>query len=307
MLQMNTYAMSYFAAPGEGRKLGPLSRKALRGSFIELSDGVTHYELAGPETGELVVLIGGLTIPLFYWDRAAAELQRRGFRTLAYSCYGRGYSDRVNARYDESLFARQLAELTRAFGADSFHLVGTSMGALIAMVHAGRHPETLATLSLASPAGLASKPGLPRWITRSDMLTRFVARSLGRRMLMKHLDHNVAEARSAAELRTMIEDAFQYEGSLFAVFSTLQNFGLAARTPLYEATGALQLPTLLLWGRQDRVTPISQLDVARRLIRPTRYHVIEECGHMAPLERPYEVVDHIAAFAASSARTRART
>jgi pimeloyl-ACP methyl ester carboxylesterase len=298
--------MSYFVAPGESRKLGPLSRGELRGSFIELSDGVTHYELAGPAAGELVVLIGGLTIPLFYWDKAAAELQRRGFRTLAYSCYGRGYSDRVNARYDESLFVRQLAELTRAVGAAPFHLVGTSMGALIAMLHAGRHPETLATLSLAGPAGLANKPALPRWIARSDMLTGFFARSLGRRMLMKHLDHNVADPRSAADLRAMIEDAFQCEGSLFAVFSTLQDFGLAGRAPLYEATGTLAIPTLLLWGRQDRVTPISQLDEARRLLRPTRCHVIESCGHMAPLERPQEVADHIAAIAALGAKSGAK-
>ena len=298
--------MNYFAAPGEDRKLGPLPRKALRGSFIELSDGVTHYELAGPEAGELVVLIGGLTIPLFYWDKAAAELQRRGYRTLAYSCYGRGYSDRVNARYDESLFARQLAELTGAVGAAPFHLVGTSMGALIAMHYAGRHPETLTTLSLAGPAGLTRKPALPPWIARSDMLTRFVARSLGRRMLMKHLGHNVADPRSAAELRAMIEDAFQYEGSVFAVFSTLQNFGLAGRASLYEATGSLQIPTLLLWGRQDRVTPIAQLDEARRLLRPTRCHVIESCGHMAPLERPQEVADQIAGIALHGGKSRAR-
>jgi pimeloyl-ACP methyl ester carboxylesterase len=296
--------MNYFAAPGEDRKLGPLPRKALRGSFIELSDGVTHYELAGPDAGELVVLIGGLTIPLFYWDKAAAELQRRGFRTLAYSCYGRGYSDRVNARYDESLFARQLAELTRAVGAAPFHLVGTSMGALIAMHHARRHPDTLATLSLAGPAGLGSKPALPPWIARSDMLTRFVARSLGRRMLMKHLGHNVADPRSATELGAMIEDAFRYEGSVFAVFSTLQNFGLAGRASLYEATATLQIPTLLLWGRQDRVTPVAQLDEARRLLRPTRCHVIESCGHMAPLERPQEVADQIAGLAAHRVKSR---
>lgn len=298
--------INYFAAPGEDRKLGPVSRRALRGSFIELSDGITHYELAGPEAGELIVLIGGLTIPLFYWDKAAAELQRRGFRTLAYSCYGRGYSDRVNARYDDSLFVRQLAELTRAVGAAPFHLVGTSMGALIAMLYATRQPETLATLSLAGPAGLAAEPTLPPWIARSDMLTGFLARTLGRRMLMKHLDHNVADPQSAAELRAMIEDAFRCEGSLFAVFSTLQNFGLAGRASLYEAAGALRIPTVLMWGREDRVTPISQLDEAHRLLRPTRCHVVESCGHMAPLERPQEVADHIAAIAALGAKSGAK-
>ncbi|MFF4806589.1 alpha/beta hydrolase, partial [Streptomyces sp. NPDC001351] len=50
--------MKYFVAPGEDRKLTADSRGALRGSFIELSDGVTHYELTGPEDGEVVLMAG---------------------------------------------------------------------------------------------------------------------------------------------------------------------------------------------------------------------------------------------------------
>ncbi|MDT5069703.1 MAG: hypothetical protein QOK02_5858, partial [Mycobacterium sp.] len=60
--------MKYFTVSSESRRLDDLTRRQLRGSFIELSDGVTHYELRGPEEGALVVLVPGLTIPLFYWD-----------------------------------------------------------------------------------------------------------------------------------------------------------------------------------------------------------------------------------------------
>jgi hypothetical protein len=48
--------------------LNPDTRSRLRGSLIPLSDGITHYELTGPDDGELVFLLGGLTVPLFYWD-----------------------------------------------------------------------------------------------------------------------------------------------------------------------------------------------------------------------------------------------
>ncbi|MFI9832759.1 alpha/beta fold hydrolase [Streptomyces sp. NPDC051913] len=141
--------MKYFVAQGEDRRLTVESRQALRGSFVELSDGVTHYELKGPEDGEMVVMAGGLTIPLFYWDGLVTELNARGLRTLTCSAYGRGYSDRVRARYDETLFARQLTELTERLGLTTrpLHLVGTSMGALVAMTYArpaplvGVHPD----------------------------------------------------------------------------------------------------------------------------------------------------------------------
>ena len=82
--------MRYFTAPGEDRQLESDRGRGLRGSFIELPSGVTHYELTGPGDGDVVVLVGGLTVPLFYWDGLVAELHSRGLRTLAYSLYGRG-------------------------------------------------------------------------------------------------------------------------------------------------------------------------------------------------------------------------
>jgi pimeloyl-ACP methyl ester carboxylesterase len=98
----------YFVARGETARLDGAARTTLRGSYVSLADGITHYELTGPDGGELIVLIPGITIPLFYWDRLVEPLHAEGFRTLAFSAYGRGYSDRARATYDESLFVGQL-------------------------------------------------------------------------------------------------------------------------------------------------------------------------------------------------------
>jgi pimeloyl-ACP methyl ester carboxylesterase len=62
---------------------------------------------------------------------------------------------------------------------------------------------------------------------------------------------------------------------------------------------ALNVPKLLLWGDNDQVTPITQLDRARELIRPQQIHIVRNCGHMAPYERPAEVAKTIAAWVAS--------
>jgi pimeloyl-ACP methyl ester carboxylesterase len=297
--------MKYFVALGEERRLDAATRQSLRGSFIPLSDGVTHYELAGPEDGDLVVLIGGLTIPLFYWDAMARELHAHGLRTLAYSCYGRGYSDRVRARYDEALFVRQLAEITRKLSPGArIHLVGTSMGALIAMAYAAQHAGTLATLTFAGPAGLAEKAAMPPWLTRRDRLSAFVGRWLGRRILKKHLGHNVRDPQRAAELASMVLDAYQYEGSMFSLFSTLQNFSFVSRTELYRGVQALRVPKLLMWGDNDQVTPITQMETARSLLLPQHCHVIRDCGHMAPYERPKEVAEKISTLAAAHQQRR---
>lgn len=291
--------MKYFVASDEDRRLDATTRRTLRGSFVDLTDGVTHYELAGPEDGELVVLVGGITIPLFYWDELAARLHARGLRTLACSAYGRGYSDRVQGRYDEVLFVRQLTELTAALGlAGPHHVVGTSMGALVAMAYANQRPEAVATLTIVGPAGLGERP-LPQRLLRNDVVAGFVARRFGRKLLEDHLGHNVRDPGLSDRLVAMVRDAYRSEGSLYAFFQTLQDFPLYERQDLFRSTGELGLPVLLVWGDDDRVTPVTNLDTVRELLRPRQTHVITECGHMAPFERPDDVGDLLASFAVS--------
>ncbi|MBE1496081.1 pimeloyl-ACP methyl ester carboxylesterase [Amycolatopsis lexingtonensis] len=289
--------MKYFVAADEDRRLDAVTRRTLRGSFITLSDGVTHYELTGPADGELAVLVGGLTIPLSYWDGLAARLHAHGLRTLSYSAYGRGYSDRVRGRYDEALFVRQLAELTTTLDPTRpRHVVGTSMGALVAMAYTNLHPESVTTLTIAGPAGLGERPR-PQRLLRNDVLARFVARRFGRKLLEDHLGHNVRDPALSARLVAMVRDAYRYEGSLYAFFQTLQRFPLYDRQDLFRGTGELGLPVLLLWGDDDQVTPITHLDTVHELLRPQQTHVLTECGHMAPYERPDDVGDLLASFA----------
>ena len=289
--------MKYFVAAGEDRRLDAATRRSLRGSYIQLSDGITHYELAGPDGSDVVVLAGGLTIPLFYWDELADELHARGLRTLAYSGYGRGYSDRIVARYDEALFVRQLGELIERLELPApRHVLGTSMGALIAMAYVSQHVASTATLTLVGPAGLSRRPVIQRLLLGNDVTASVIAKRVGRRILEQHLGHNVADPNRAAALSTMIGDAYRYEGSIYAFFETLRHFPLFDRAELYRHTGTLGVPIQLIWGKNDHVTPISSLDQVRELLQPDECHVVDDCGHMAPFERPVVVADKLATF-----------
>jgi pimeloyl-ACP methyl ester carboxylesterase len=297
--------MKYFNADGEIRRLDGITRRQLRGSFIELSDGVTHYELGGPHDGELVVLVPGLTVPLFYWDAFVEELHARGLRTLAFSAYGRGYSDRVPNRYDEALFGRQLRDIITALELPARqHMVGTSMGAVIALGYVAEYSDSVATLTLVGPAGLSDETRRQQWLLRSDVLTTFVAKRFGRRILLGHLGRNVSDPELARQLTAMIADTYLYEGSMYAFFSTLQNFPLHGRAPLFGRVARRGVPTMLVWGADDQVTPITGMNTARTLMHPTETHVLD-CGHMAPYERPAEVAEYLATFtAAYTDRTR---
>ncbi|MFI9383562.1 alpha/beta fold hydrolase [Kutzneria sp. NPDC052558] len=284
--------MRYFVARGETDRLGPDTRAGRRGDFAVLSDGTTHYELAGPASGPVFVFVPGLTIPLDFWDEVTTVLHGRGSRTLTYSAYGRGYSDRVRGRYGRPLFVRQLDDLIRRLGLSDVHVVGSSMGALISLAYAASPGSRAASLTVSGPAGLSAERNPIALLP--DPLTPLVGKHLLRRNLLAHLDRNVESTVDAERLRTVVLDGFRFEGSMHALTSTLTHVPFTNQDALFDAAGLP--PTMLVWGANDRVTPATAFDRAVELLKPVRAEHIPDCGHMAPFERPQRFADLLTTF-----------
>src|SRR5262245_44070011 len=139
----------------EPETLDDARRRALGGEFVKLSAGYTHYQIGGPEEGLPVVLVHGTSVPFFVWDALFEVLTQAGFRVLRYDLFGRGYSDRPDARYDLELFVRQLEELIDRVGMKQpLDLVGFSLGGVIASEFVLRHASTVRKLALIGPAGI---------------------------------------------------------------------------------------------------------------------------------------------------------
>lgn len=286
--------MRRFVTADETRVLDDAARHGARGGFAALSDGLTHYELAGPDTGPVVVFVPGLTVPLEFWDGVTRRLNGVGLRTLAYSAYGRGLSDRVEGPYEPALFVHQLHELLEVVDARDIHLVATSMGALVALRYARMPGIAVATLTLCGPAGLAEKDNL---IARlPEGLAVLLGKHLLRRQLLSHLARNVNRERDAERLRPLVLEGFRFEGSAYALLSTLRCFALNGQQKLFDAATAPLPPTMLLWGTEDRVTPATDFDRAAQLLRPVSRQLLDGCGHMVPFERPAEFAEHLHAM-----------
>lgn len=288
--------MRYFVARGETRSVGRETRSGRRGCFAVLSDGTTHYELAGPESGPVLVFVPGLTIPLDFWDDVVTTLQGMGFRTLAYSAYGRGCSDRVRGRYDRALFVRQLDDLIRHLELSDVHLVASSMGALVALGYAGCSQARVASLTLSGPAGLSSERNPIAALPEQGPLLPLVGKHLLRRNLLRHLDRNVQAPADADRLRALVLDGFQYQGSMYALTSTLKNFPLTGQHDLFDSASRGLHPSMRIWGANDHVTPPTGFDRAVELLEPVRAELLSDCGHMASFERPQEFADLLHSF-----------
>jgi pimeloyl-ACP methyl ester carboxylesterase len=163
-------------------------RKNTNGSYIELSGGVTHYELDGPDTGKVVVLLHGFSVPYYIWNGTYEYLTEHGFRVLRYDQFGRGYSDRPNVAYNKQLYFDQLKELLEKLHLKQpVSLVGVSFGGMLATDFTVAYPRP-GEQSCADRSRLSSAPKMPQFITEYYEAIHPEERALGQMQDFKYPD-----------------------------------------------------------------------------------------------------------------------
>src|SRR5579871_77548 len=135
----------------ERHTIDAAARRSAPGKFVRLTDGMTHYDVTGPDSGRTIVLVHGFSVPYYIWDSTAAGLAAAGNRVIRYDEYGRGWSDRPALPYDANLYDRQLRELLDALHTPRVDLAGVSMGGWVTATFASRHPDRIRTLILIDP------------------------------------------------------------------------------------------------------------------------------------------------------------
>ncbi|KAK4545664.1 hypothetical protein LTR36_002617 [Oleoguttula mirabilis] len=106
------------------------------------ANGITlNYVLEGPDTGELVVLINGLADDLGTWDSQIPAIHKAGYKTLRYDNRGIGRSSKPPGSYTAVLLADDLRALIVVLKVEAFHLMGVSMGGMIAQSYALKYPN----------------------------------------------------------------------------------------------------------------------------------------------------------------------
>lgn len=272
------------------RRLSDAERRGLPGSFAKLQRGFAHYELSGPEDGELLVLVPGLSVPYSTWDRNAPFLAASGFRVLRYDHFGRGYSDRPRCGYGFELYVDQLIELLEKLGLESpLTLIGLSMGGPIVAAAAAAIPSRLRSLVLVDPLYEWPAPSASGRLLLLPGLGDAAMALAGPRILASGQRGDFVDPASCAEFIPSYRDAFRYRGIGRAVLTTMRSIPSWPIAAAYENFGRLGIPTLLLWGRMDATIPLSQSERLLAAVPGAELRVIEGAGHVPQWEKTEEV------------------
>jgi pimeloyl-ACP methyl ester carboxylesterase len=265
---------------------------------VQLEHGNTNYQLTGPGDGVPVVLIHGLTIPMFCWDGQVEVLSGSGFRVLRYDQYGRGGSDAPDVRYDRSLYREQLRQLLEALGIDGpVGLVGHSFGGAVAAEFTAAYPERVGRIVFFSPYLASPGHRLAMFLLRIPMIGEYLMRNrilpMARRRGEKLLsgfrqDGNLDEVGVAGDIEEYARrffDQLDDPGFYRRFLSMFRSDAVAPYHDRFRSVAESGIPTMLLWGDRDEDVPKKRIEEVRGILPQADFRVFHGVGHSPYLER----------------------
>ncbi len=268
--------------------------------YIDTPKGKIHYHVAGD--GPPLLLLHGSGPGVSGWANFRGNLPVFSKTHTTYvpdlPGYGKSYSPEDNPLMAG---APAVIDLLDALGIDEpLPILGNSMGGAVAGRLAAEHPERVSRLMTIGGLGLALfSPSPPEGI---KLLVEFVEDPTRDRLIkwMESMCYNTdiltdefvqmrweaaTDPVAAADIKKL------YNRPLLAAMASKAN---APRT--IEMLTKIQAPTLLMFGRDDRVTPLDSCLASMRFIAKAELHVFYDCGHWAMIERKDEFESVVSAF-----------
>ncbi len=230
-----------------------------------------HYVADGPADGPVVVLVHGLGSRAEDWRNLAPYLAKAGFRVYMPDLFGYGRSDRpADFSYSVRDEAGAVVAFMDAIGLKQVNLGGWSMGGWIVQIVAATHPERVSRLMLFDSAGIYEKPD---WDTNLFMANTPAQLDQLEALLMPH-PPGIPGFVARDILRLSKEHRWVIQRALDTMLT-----GQDATDSLLPQ---LKMPVMILWGKQDKITPLQQGRKIQQLIPQAELLVYDGCGHLAP-------------------------
>jgi pimeloyl-ACP methyl ester carboxylesterase len=241
-----------------------------------------HYLRAGE--GEPLLLIQGMSATHLAWGRPFLDELERSFDTIVFDNRGMGLSGQAELPFTIADLAGDTAALLDALELETVHVVGISMGGMIAQELALAHPERIRSLTIG-----ASYCGGPEG-------TLMAPEDL--QMLATAYASGVPEQVFRAMWEINLSPDFRADDSRFAAFTemgsalpapqpvVLQQMRACAIHDTHERLGQIELPTLVIHGDADRLLGYSNGRQVAGLIPSARLETLAGVGHMFWWEQP---------------------
>ena len=157
----------------------------------------------------------------------------------------------------------------------NIHLLGNSLGGHVALVYVLKHPEKVKSLTLTGSSGLFENAMGDSYPKRGDY---------------EYIKNKTAQTfyDPAVATPALVDEVFEITKNRIKVIKIIALAKSAIRHNLGEELNQIKQPTLLIWGKNDIVTPPFVAEEFKKLIPNSQLHFINKCGHAPMMEVPVE-------------------
>ena len=160
-------------------------------------------------------------------------------------------------------------------GFKNIHLLGNSLGGHVALVHVLKHPENIKSLILTGSSGLFENGMGDTYPRRGDYAY------IKRKTEITFYD-------PATATKELVDEVYGMCNTRMQIVRIIALAKSAIRNNLGEELSQIKLPTLLIWGSNDVVTPPFVAKEFHRILSNSELHFIDKCGHAPMMEVPHE-------------------
>ena len=245
-----------------------------------------HYEITGQ--GQPVLFIHGLGSSARDWEYQVSFFSKH-YQVITFDLRGHGQSQKPVGPYSMSLFAHDTAELIKSLGVAPVHVVGISLGGMIAFQLAVDYPGLIKSLVIANAwAEVVPRTSKDYW----NVFMRFaVTRLFGMRKTGEVLGGRLFPEEKQADLKKLFIEHWA-ENDKQAYLETLRAIvGWSVMDHIHK----IDLPTLILTAEYD-YTPISDKDAVVAKMPQAELVVIPNSRHATPVDSPQEFNEAVISF-----------
>lgn len=267
-----------------------------------IEDVAYYTEVLNPEKSQAVVFLHGFTGSTKTWHEVAAHFTDYKVVLVDLIGHGRSSSPENASRYSMELQIRDLEKLFAKIGLAHFSLVGYSMGGRTALAYAVTHSEQVEVMVLES-----ASPGLLD--TAEQQERRMRDEKLAERILsdgvLEFVDYwekvpLFASQKGLLDAKRRSIRAERLEQKPLGLANSLIGMGTGSQASYWEALSRLDLPGLLVTGRQDEKFCTIAERMAERL--PQAEHYTVDAGHAIHVEKPAEFATIVKKYLSSNYR-----
>ncbi|MBK8670080.1 MAG: alpha/beta hydrolase [Saprospiraceae bacterium] len=267
-------------------------------AFLQMSGLDVHYREEGPASDSIpIVLLHGTGASLHTYD-VWTDILKKTNRVIRMDIPGFGLTGPfTNRDYHIKNYVEFIHEFLDSLGVNKCILAGNSLGGQIAWNYTIKYPQDVQKLILIDAAGLEyneNQPPLAFKIARIPILKNIMTFITPKSLVKKSLqDVYYDKSKVTSQLTDRYFDLTLRSGNRQAMIDRLN-------TPIdytaVETIKTIQQPTLVLWGENDYLIPLSCTKIFSALLPKDTLVVIPKCGHVPMEELPFESVKILQKF-----------